>query len=153
MQNFLQKFRRSSLVFVKPGILSKNLKTFTRSNYHIFQYFLLKLHTRYLLTNVYKRVFGIFLFCLDLELIGNIKNTWFLHTHFFIFIDNSRSEQNKKILEHPFVEISKQGTCARFQQKILNFMLIGACQNLQFFKQTTCVLGNNRDLFKFRYQV
>ena len=34
---------------------------------------------------------------LDLELIANIKNAWFLH----------RSKQNEKILKHPFVEISK----------------------------------------------
>ena len=142
MQNFLQKFRQSSIIFVKPGFLSKKLKTFTRLNYHMFQYFSLKLHTRYLLTNVFKRVFGMFLFCLDLELIGNIKNTQFLRTHFYIFNDNSRSKQNKKILEHPFVKISKQETCARFQGKVLNFIPVGACQNF-----------NNRNLFKFRYQV
>ena len=40
---------------------------------------------------------------LDLELIANIKNAWFLHTHFLHFINNSRSKQNEKILKHPFV--------------------------------------------------
>ena len=57
LEKFLQKIRQSSIVFKKPGFLSKKLKTFTSSNYHRFQYFLLKLHIRYLLTNVYKRVF------------------------------------------------------------------------------------------------
>ena len=34
MQNSIQKFREGSLVFEKPGILSKKLKTMTSSNYH-----------------------------------------------------------------------------------------------------------------------
>ena len=33
MQNLTQKFRQSSIVFEKPGILSENLKTLTSSNY------------------------------------------------------------------------------------------------------------------------
>ena len=33
MQNTIQKFRQSSIVFEKPGILSENLKTLTSSNY------------------------------------------------------------------------------------------------------------------------
>ena len=63
LEKLLQKIRQSSIVFKKPGFLSKKLKTFTSSNYHRFQYFLLKLHICYLLTNVYKRVFENF-FCL-----------------------------------------------------------------------------------------
>ena len=70
MQNTTQKFRQSSGVFEKPGILSENLKTLTSSNYPAVQYFLLKLHTRFLLTNVYKRVCGILL---DLELFAKIR--------------------------------------------------------------------------------
>ena len=52
MQNAIQKFRQSSIAFEKPGILSENLKTVTSSNYPTNQYFLLKLHTRFLLTIV-----------------------------------------------------------------------------------------------------
>ena len=61
MQNTIQKFRQSYIVFEKPGILSENLKTLRSSNYPTVQYFLLKLRTRFLLTIVYKRVRGIFL--------------------------------------------------------------------------------------------
>ena len=39
--------------------------------------------TRFLLTNVYKRVFGIFLFCLDLELFAKIKKD-LVSTHSFL---------------------------------------------------------------------
>ena len=39
MQNAMQKFRQSSIVFEKPGILSENLKTLTSSNYPTVQYF------------------------------------------------------------------------------------------------------------------
>ena len=107
MRNPIQNFRQSSIVFERPGILSENLKTVTSSNYPTVQYFLLKLRTRFLLTNVYKRVCGIFLFCLDLELFEKIKKTWFLHTRFYIFIKNSRSKENFKSPEHPFLDIIK----------------------------------------------
>ena len=73
MQNTIQKFSQSSIVFENPRILSENLKILTSSNYPTVQYFLLKLRTRFLLTNVYKRVCGIFLFYLDLELFAKIK--------------------------------------------------------------------------------
>ena len=62
MQNPIQKFRQSSIVFEKPGISSENLKTLTSSNYPTVKYFSLKLRTRLLLTNVYKNVCGIFYF-------------------------------------------------------------------------------------------
>ena len=61
MQNTIQKFRQSSIVFEKPGIiLSENLKTLTSSSYPTVQYLLLKLRTRFVLTNVYERIYGIF---------------------------------------------------------------------------------------------
>ena len=79
------KFRQSFIVFEKPAILSEKLKTLTSSNYHRVQYFLPKLRTRFLFTNVFKRVFEIFLFRFDLELFAKIKKTWFLHTRFLHF--------------------------------------------------------------------
>ena len=82
MQNTVQKFRQSSIVFEKPGILSENLKTLTSSNYPTVQYFLLKLRTRFLLTIVYKGVYGIFLLYLDLELLAIIKKD-LVSTHSF----------------------------------------------------------------------
>ena len=39
MQNTMQKFRQSFIVFEKPGISSENLKTMTSSNYPTVQYF------------------------------------------------------------------------------------------------------------------
>ena len=108
MQNSTQKFRQSSVVFKKPGILSENLKTLTSSNYPTVQYFLLKLRTRFLVTNVYERVCGIFLFCLDLELFAKIKKDLVFYTLvFYTFINNSRSKQNKKNLAHIFVDITQ----------------------------------------------
>ena len=49
MQNAIQRFRQSSIVFEKPGILSETL---TSSNNPTVQYFLLELRTRFLLTIV-----------------------------------------------------------------------------------------------------
>ena len=85
MQNLIQKFRQSPIVSEKPGFLSEKLKTLTSSNSYKVQYFLLKLRTCFLLNNVYNRMFGIFLFCLDLELFTEIKTTWFLQTPFLHF--------------------------------------------------------------------
>ena len=68
-----KKCRQSSIVFDRPGILSDNFKTLTSSNYPTVQYLLLKLRTRFLLTNVDKRVHGSFVFYLDLELFAKIK--------------------------------------------------------------------------------
>ena len=85
MQNLIKEFRQRPIVFEKPGILCENLKTWTTSNYPTLQYFLLKLCTRFLFTNVYKRVSGNFLFCLDLELFANIKKTWFLRNRYLHF--------------------------------------------------------------------
>ena len=45
MQNAIQKFRQSSIVFEKPGIFSENMKTLTSSNYPTVQYFLLELRS------------------------------------------------------------------------------------------------------------
>ena len=86
MQNTIQKFRQSSIVFEKPGILSENLKTLTSSNYPTVQYFLLKLRTHFLLTNAYKRVCGFFLFCLDLELFAKIKKALVSAHSFFTLL-------------------------------------------------------------------
>ena len=109
MQNPIQKFRQSSIVFKKPGILSQNLQTLTSSNYPAVQYFLLKLCTRFLLTNVYKRVCEIFfLFYLDLELFAKIKND-LVSTHSFVTLLLITPDLNKikKNSTYPFVDITK----------------------------------------------
>ena len=73
MQDTIQKFRQSSIVFERPSILSENLKTLMSSNYPAVHYFSLKLCAGFLLTIACKRVCGIFLFYLDLELFAKIK--------------------------------------------------------------------------------
>ena len=32
-------------------------------------------------------------------------------------------------------------------------MIVGPCQNFQFFRENTWVLGNKRALFKFKYRI
>ena len=108
MQNAIQKFRQSSIAFKKPGILAENLKTLTSFNYPTVQYFLLKLCTCFLLTNVYKRVCGIFFILFRSWVIcKNWKRPGFYTLVFYTFINNSRSKQNKKNPTHPFVDITK----------------------------------------------
>ena len=72
---------------------------------------------------------------------------------FLVIANNSRSKQNKKNPEHTFVGIGKSETCAKFQQKILNSMVVGARQNFQFFRQKTWLLENSRALSKFLYEI
>ena len=59
-------------------------------------------HVSYL-TMPTKRCSGFFLFCLGLELLIKMRR----NQVFFIFANNSRPKQNKKTLEHPFVDIGK----------------------------------------------
>ena len=72
MKNPTQKFRQSSIVLEKLSLLLGNLETLTSTNYRGVEYFLLKFSTCFLLLNVYKRVLGFFLFCLNLELFAKL---------------------------------------------------------------------------------
>ena len=72
---------------------------------------------------------------------------------FLIFVNNSRTKQNKKHPTHSFVDIGKYDTCAKFQQKILNCRVVGTRQRFQIFRQNTWFLENNRALSKFLYGI
>ena len=134
MQYSIQKFRQSSIVFDSPNISAENLKDLTSSIHPKVQHVQLKLRTGFLLTNICKTVFGIFLFCLDLALFANIK---------------------KKIPSTLFVDIIQQETCAKFQRKEFGVgkRVVGARKNFQFFRKITWFLENNRNLSKFKYRV
>ena len=54
---------------------------------------------------------------------------------------------------HPFVDIGKWETCAKFQPKTLNFKVVGARQSFQSFRQNTWFLENNRVLSKYLYGI
>ena len=111
MQNPKQKFRQSSIAFEKPGILPENLKTLTSSNYPTVQYFLLKLRTCFTLTNVYKRVCGIFLFCLDLQLFAKIKKN-LVSTHSFItFLLITRDLNEMKKIPNTLLQTLQSRKC------------------------------------------
>ena len=100
MQNPIQKFRQSSIVFEKPVFFIRKIENF--DELQLLQYFLLKL------MNVYKKVFGIFfLFCLDLGLFAKQKRPGFYTLVFYTFINNSGSKQDKKNPENPLVDIIK----------------------------------------------
>ena len=75
MQNPIFKFRESSIISEKLGYLSEKLKTLTSSNYHNVSNFSLKFCTPFLLNNIYKMVFGIFLFYVNLPLLIKMKKS------------------------------------------------------------------------------
>ena len=76
-----KNFEIKIIVFEKPGILPEY---FISSNYPKVQYFLLKFRTRFVITNLYKRVFGIFLILSRSWVINkNVKNEWIETTFFF----------------------------------------------------------------------
>ena len=68
---------------------------------------------------------GFFLFCLDIECAETRS--------FLIFPKKSRSKKKKKIPEHPFVEIVKSETCARYQLKMFNSVVLRARKSFKFF--------------------
>ena len=61
-----------------------------------------------------------------------LKRPGFHTVELYIFITNSRSKRNKKIPGQRFVDIAKQETGEKFQQKILNSIVVEAGQSLQF---------------------
>ena len=95
MQNTMQKFRQSSIVFEKPGICLKIWKLWwapTIVQFNIFYWNFA--HVFYLPVST-KTCAGFFLFYLDLELFAKI-NKGLVPTHSFLG-NNS----------HPFVDITK----------------------------------------------
>ena len=137
------KFRQSSIVCEKPGFLSEKLKPLTSSNYHRVQYFLLKLRTRFLHTNVYKRVFGIFFILFRSWVICKIKKDLVSTHSFFTFLLINNSTPLKTLLSRKRVQ--------NVSKIILNFVTVGARQSFQFFIQIAWFLGNNTALSKFGY--
>ena len=79
---------------------------------------------------------------------NNIKIECVEARSLLIFASNSRSKQNKKNTEPPFVDMS-----TKVQQKILNAMVVGARQSFQFSRQKTWFLESNRVLSKFLHEV
>ena len=141
----MQRFIQGSIVFEKPGTFSEKLKTLTSSNQHGVRYFLLKFCTRFLLTSVYKRVFGIVLFRLDLELF--VKTKKHLVSRYSRKPGSSITQDLNKIEKIPNTLlqtlVSRKGG-QNFSKKILNSMVVGAHQSFQFSRQITWFLGNNK---------
>ena len=101
MQNPIQKFRQSSIVFEKPGNLSENLKTLTGSNYPTVQYFSLKLCrvSNLPISISTKGCAGFFLFCLDLKLFAKTKkylvSTYSIFTTLLITQDLNKIKKSR----------------------------------------------------------
>ena len=73
-----------------------------------------------------------FLLYLDFELFAKVPGFYILKET--RFVNNSRSKQNLKNSTHPFVDIRKTETCAKFQEKLINSTVVGALQGFQFFR-------------------
>ena len=102
MENPTAKFRQSSSVFEKPGILSKKLKTLTSSNYPRVYIFCWNFaHVSYLPMST-KGCSGFnFILFRTWVICQNQKRPGFYTLTETRFINNSWSKQNKKIDEHP----------------------------------------------------
>ena len=73
------------------------------------------------------KVCGIFLILLRSSVIcKKLKRPGFYTLVYYIFVNNSRSKQNEKNPAHSFVDIIKQKTSAKFQQKIFHSMVVRA---------------------------
>ena len=130
-----------ALSFLRNQVFCRAL---TSSNYPTGQYFLLKLGTRFLLTIVYKRVCGIFLFCLDLELFAKTKKD-LVSTHLYFTLllitqdINKIKKSHTRFCGHYYVE----NLCKISAKKKKKSMVIGARQSFQFFIQKARFPGNN----------
>ena len=113
MQNPLQKFRQSSIVFEEPGTLCKKIfllenwklwRALTALQFNIFCWSVA--HVSYLPMST-KWCARFISFCLDPELFAKIKNTWFLHTFFIFLLISQDLNKIKKNPEHHFLGIIK----------------------------------------------
>ena len=101
MENTIQKFRQSSIVFEKPGILSENLKTLTSSNLSYRSIFFSEAsHTFSTYQCLPEGVWDFFKFCLDLELIAKIKKD-LVSTHSSFTLITQDLNKMKKIPHIP----------------------------------------------------
>ena len=145
MQNTIQKFRQSSIVFKKQGILSENLKTLTSFNCPTVQYFLLKLYTRFLLTNVYKSVCGIFFIHLDLELFAKIST----HSLFALLLITQDLNKIKKS-HTPFCRHYQVENVCKLSAKNIKLYGIWNLSKFSIFQTKILVSWG---LPKFRYRI
>ena len=128
MQNSIQKFMQ--IYFWETRYFIWKFENFDKfTNYHRFDIFL-KLCTRFLLTNVYKSMFRIFFI---------LFKSWVIRPGFYtlvlyIFINNSRSKQSKKIPNTILLTLLSTKRLQKFEQKTLNSMVVGAHQSFQFFR-------------------
>ena len=108
MQNAMQKFRQSSIVFERPGKLSENLKLwraptilqFTISCWNFAHVFYLPLSK--------EGWVGLFSFYLDLELFAKIKKDLVsTHSFFTLLLITQHLNKIKKNLMHPFEDVTK----------------------------------------------
>ena len=76
----------------------------------------------------------------------SLKDLVFTHSCFTLLLITQGLSKIKKYPTNSFVDITKKKTCAKFQQKILNTMVVGARQSFQFLRQKAWLLGNNRGL-------
>ena len=107
MENSKKDFGQSSIAFEKPGILCEKLIT---TNYHKIEYFLLKFCTHlpfYLPVSVKTCFLVLFRSYAIRKADDHPVSKHPQNQFFYVFIKNSRSNQNKNDLEHPFVDTVK----------------------------------------------
>ena len=134
----MQEFRKSSIVFKKPNILSRKLKTLTSSKYHGVEYFLLKFCTR-----SYLPLSGIFFILL---------RSWVIFSGFYtltetIFINTQDINKIKKSWTSFHRHCSVGNVC---QISAKNIKPYGSWSSSKFsiFQQITWFLDRNGTLKK-----
>ena len=146
MQNTIQKFRQSSIVFEKPGFLSEKLKTLTSSNYHRVQYIFRNfVHVSYLSMST-KGCSRFFFFCLDLQLLQKSKRPGF---DVFVFLIAQGLNKIKNPEHHEQIwekYLSKRSlskhTCSWRVNLIKNIKLYGSWNSPKFsFFQTNSLVS------------
>ena len=114
MQNSIQKFGQSSIVFKKPGILSEKLKTLTSFNYQ---------------TLVSTKERGIFLFCLEIEFC-QIKNLVSTHSQKPGLSVTQDLNKLKKKIPLTLLYTFMRRKCVQTFSK--NIRLYGSCSSSKF---------------------
>ena len=128
MQNTKQKFKQSSIVFEKPGILSQNFKTLTSSNYPTSSIFFAEtLHT---LPMSAIGCVGLLLLHLDLELFAKIKKDLVSTHSLFILLLITQDLNKIKKSDAPFCRHYQVENVCKISAK--NIKLYGSWSSSKF---------------------
>ena len=142
MQNTMQTFRQSSIVFEEPGIFVWKFENFEELQLSYSSIFFAETSHMFSTYHCQKKGFLVFFILFRSWVICKIiKRPGFYKLFFYIFIDNSRSKQNKKKFHTLFCRHYQVEIACKLSVK--NIKIYGSWSSSKFSTfQTKCLVSS-----------